>query len=40
MSKIGFDFSLAGYIAAIIADGTTGLALRGKYKDKEARGTV
>ena len=39
MSKIGLDFSLAGYVAAIIADGTTGLALRGKYKDKEARGT-
>ena len=39
MSNVGFDFSIMGYITALVADGTTGLAIRGKYKDKEARGS-
>lgn len=38
MSNNGFDFSFAGYITALIADGTIGLAIRGKYDDKKARG--
>ena len=39
MSKHGFDFSFVGFITALIADGTIGLAIRGKYADKDARGT-
>ena len=39
MANVGFDFSIMGYITALVADGTTGLAIRGKYKDKEARGS-
>ena len=38
MSNIGFDFSFAGYVTALIADGTIGLAIKGKYDDKKARG--
>ncbi len=40
MAKVGFDFSFTGYVTALIADGTIGLAVRGKYKNKEARGTT
>lgn len=39
MSNTGFDFSFAGYVTALIADGTIGLAIKGKYDDKKARGT-
>lgn len=39
MSQIGFDFSFTGYVTALIADGTIGLSIRGKYKNKEARGS-
>ena len=38
MANIGFDFSFMGYVTALIADGTIGLAIRGKYEDKSARG--
>ena len=38
MAGIGFDFSFTGYVTALIADGTIGLSIRGKYSDKEARG--
>jgi len=38
MANIGFDFSFTGYVTALVMDGTIGLAIRGKYKDKEARG--
>ena len=38
MAGIGFDFSFTGYVTALIADGTIGLSIRGKYTDKEARG--
>ncbi|MCR4590119.1 MAG: hypothetical protein K5668_04810 [Lachnospiraceae bacterium] len=34
-----FDFSLVGIIAALLADATIGLAIRGKYADKDSRGT-
>lgn len=40
MAGIGFDFSFTGYVTALIADGTIGLAVKGKYQDKDARGTV
>lgn len=39
MANNGFDFSIMGYITALIADGTIGLAIRGKYRDKAARGS-
>ncbi len=38
MAGIGFDFSFMGYVTALIADGTIGLAIKGKYEDKHARG--
>ena len=38
MAGIGFDFSFMGYVTALIADGTIGLAIRGKYENKKARG--
>lgn len=38
MAGIGFDFSFTGYVTALIADGTIGLAVKGKYDDKEMRG--
>ena len=38
MLSIGFDFSFAGYITALISDGTIGLAVRGKYENKKMRG--
>ena len=38
MANIGFDFSFLGYVTALIADGTIGLAIKGKYEDKSARG--
>ncbi len=38
MSSIGFDFSFAGYVTALISDGTIGLAIKGKYDDKKSRG--
>ena len=38
MASIGFDFSFMGYVTALIADGTIGLAIKGKYEDKSARG--
>ncbi len=39
MSGVGFDFSFTGYVTALIADGTIGLAIRGKYQDKASRGS-
>jgi hypothetical protein len=39
MSGTGFDFSLIGVIAALVADVTLGLAIHGKYDDKDSRGT-
>ena len=39
MSGTGFDFSLIGAIAALVADVTLGLAIHGKYDDKASRGT-
>lgn len=39
MAGIGFDFSFMGYVTALIADGTIGLAIKGKYGDKTARGS-
>lgn len=38
MTGIGFDFSFTGYVTALVMDGTIGLAIRGKYLDKMARG--
>lgn len=38
MAGVGFDFSFTGYITALVMDGTIGLAIRGKYKDKKMRG--
>ena len=38
MAGIGFDFSFTGYVTALVADGTIGLAIRGKYQDKRSRG--
>lgn len=37
MMNTAFEFSLIGPIAALVADGTLGLAIRGKYMDKEER---
>ena len=39
MVNIGFDFSFTGYVTALIADGTIGLSVKGKYENKEARGS-
>ncbi len=39
MMKIGFDFSFTGYVTALIADGTIGLSVRGKYSNKKSRGS-
>ena len=39
MFQNGFDFALIGVVAAIVADVTIGLAIRGKYEDKESRGS-
>lgn len=39
MFQNGFDFALMGVVAAIVADVTIGLAIRGKYQDKESRGS-
>ena len=39
MFQTGFDFALIGVFAAIVADITMGLAIRGKYQDKESRGS-
>ena len=39
MVTIGFDFSFAGYVTALISDGTIGLAVRGKYENKKMRGS-
>ena len=39
MVNIGFDFSFTGYVTALIADGTIGLSVKGKYGNKEARGS-
>jgi hypothetical protein len=39
MLNIGFDFSFTGYVTALIADGTIGLSVKGKYENKEARGS-
>ncbi len=38
MSDTGFDFSLVGAIAALVADVTLGIAIHGKYADKASRG--
>ena len=38
MASIGFDFSFMGYVTALIADGTIGLSIKGKYEDKGVRG--
>lgn len=40
MINIGFDFSFAGYVTALISDGTIGLAIRGKYDNKKSRGRI
>ena len=39
MVNIGFDFSFTGYVTALIADGTIGLSVKGKYENKEVRGS-
>ena len=39
MSRAGFDFSITGYFTALLADGTLGLAIKGKYDDKTFRGS-
>ena len=39
MINVGFDFSFTGYVTGLIADGTIGLAVMGKYKNKESRGS-
>ena len=39
MVNIGFDFSITGYVTALIADGTIGLSVRGKYENKASRGS-
>jgi hypothetical protein len=39
MVNVGFDFSFTGYVTALIADGTIGLSVKGKYENKEARGS-
>ena len=39
MFQNGFDFAMIGVVAAIVADVTIGLAIRGKYEDKESRGS-
>ena len=39
MLNVGFDFSFTGYVTALIADGTIGLSVKGKYENKEARGS-
>ena len=39
MVNIGFDFSFTGYVTALIADGTIGLSVRGKYENKASRGS-
>ena len=38
MVNTSFDFSIVGAITALIADSTTGFAIRGKFRDKESRG--
>lgn len=38
MIGVGFDFSFAGYVTALISDGTIGLAIKGKYDNKKSRG--
>ncbi len=40
MIGVGFDFSFAGYVTALISDGTIGLAIRGKYENKRNRGRI
>ena len=40
MMGIGFDFSFAGYVTALISDGTIGLAIKGKYENKKSRGRI
>ena len=39
MINVGFDFSFTGYVTGLIADGTIGLAIKGKYQNKESRGS-
>lgn len=38
MTQVGFDFSFTGYVTALIADGTIGLSISGKFNDKVTRG--
>ena len=38
MVNVGFDFSFTGYVTALIADGTIGLSIKGKYENKKDRG--
>ena len=38
MAGIGFNFSFTGYVTALVMDGTIGLSIRGKYRDKASRG--
>ena len=38
MIGVGFDFSFAGYVTALISDGTIGLSIKGKYENKKSRG--
>lgn len=39
MVNVGFDFSFTGYVTALIADGTIGLSVKGKYENKKTRGS-
>lgn len=39
MMNVGFDFSFTGYVTGLIADGTIGLAVKGKYDNKKSRGS-
>ena len=39
MLNVRFDFSFTGYVTALIADGTIGLSVKGKYENKSARGS-
>ncbi len=39
MMQNGFDFALMGIISALVADATIALAIRGKFVDKDSRGS-
>ncbi|MBR4257009.1 MAG: hypothetical protein IKQ18_07560 [Clostridia bacterium] len=40
MAINGFNITFMGFVSALVADGTIGLSVRGKYADKDKRGTV